>query len=508
MHRAATDVFLRVVSKLQCHGNAATLVLLVVVQALVVAQEQADSDLAPLGSPAFHPSPERPVGWRGDGSGRFPGATPPTQWNRRLVDITSELLVQAAKPNGKPGADSHVLGYFTVKDWLVAGPFPAPDPDKDIDNDFLGGETEVQPDVGAKAGSTQWKAHRAFEGSQSYRNCNEYTSTHLYVDFVHALGTLVPPEKPAKFAQYANLDRQAAYAHTYVYAPREADLNVDLVHGLPALKLWVNGAVQPVEKDKKGRSGKARIHLKEGWNRLLVKAICDQAQLPWSSKFADPANVLGRTQWRFALYMRPDGTGPVTYATKNVAWMLKLTGRNASQPIVVGDRLFVGSDHADLLCLDKASGRILWLRTQTYWDAMGAEERAAVKEVASPLLAALERDNAGLVALLNEGISPQGLDSARQAAIDQRLGQRAKSLKELHDALSSGRRGKLYLNEVSAGNATPTSDGRLVYWVVQGEGGYLTSAFDLQGNPNAVNFSLPSFPPCSSTRPRRPCIRG
>jgi hypothetical protein len=27
-------------------------------------------------------------------------------------------------------------------------------------------------------------------------------------------------------------------------------------------------------------------------------------------------------------------------------------------------------------------------------------------------------------------------------------------------------------------------------------------------HPNAVNFSLPSFPPCSSTRPRRPCIRG
>jgi ATP-binding cassette subfamily B protein/subfamily B ATP-binding cassette protein MsbA len=33
----------------------------------------------------------------------------------------------------------------------------------------------------------------------------------------------------------------------------------------------------------------------------------------------------------------------------------------------------------------------------------------------------------------------------------------------------------------------------------------------LFGSPlgtNAVNFSLPSFPPCSSTRPRRPCIRG
>ena len=34
-----------------------------------------------LGSREFYPSPERPVGWRGDGSGAFPGATPVTQWS-------------------------------------------------------------------------------------------------------------------------------------------------------------------------------------------------------------------------------------------------------------------------------------------------------------------------------------------------------------------------------------------------------------------------------------------
>lgn len=34
-----------------------------------------------LGSPTVHPAPERPFGWRGDGSGRFPGATPPTEWS-------------------------------------------------------------------------------------------------------------------------------------------------------------------------------------------------------------------------------------------------------------------------------------------------------------------------------------------------------------------------------------------------------------------------------------------
>src|SRR4029077_1165620 len=39
------------------------------------------SDSAPLGSPDFRPSPEHPFGFRGDGSGCFPGATPTTEWS-------------------------------------------------------------------------------------------------------------------------------------------------------------------------------------------------------------------------------------------------------------------------------------------------------------------------------------------------------------------------------------------------------------------------------------------
>jgi outer membrane protein assembly factor BamB len=35
----------------------------------------------PLGSPDFRPTREQPFGWRGDGSGRFPGATPATEWS-------------------------------------------------------------------------------------------------------------------------------------------------------------------------------------------------------------------------------------------------------------------------------------------------------------------------------------------------------------------------------------------------------------------------------------------
>ena len=38
-------------------------------------------DRLPLGDPDFYPSRQRPYGWRGDGSGCFPAATPPLKWN-------------------------------------------------------------------------------------------------------------------------------------------------------------------------------------------------------------------------------------------------------------------------------------------------------------------------------------------------------------------------------------------------------------------------------------------
>ena len=100
------------------------------------------SGVPQLGSPDFQPTPEHPVGWRGDGSGRFPGATPPVTWSRRIAGIGSQIVIQAARPKGAPGDGSHGMAYFTIKDWLVAGPFPA-DPAADLDKDFIGGEATV-----------------------------------------------------------------------------------------------------------------------------------------------------------------------------------------------------------------------------------------------------------------------------------------------------------------------------------------------------------------------------
>ncbi|MGD0089850.1 MAG: hypothetical protein ABSE73_08005 [Planctomycetota bacterium] len=49
-----------------------------------VGAEAAPEGQAPaaLGAPDFQPTPERPIGWRGDGTGHYPGATPPTTWAR------------------------------------------------------------------------------------------------------------------------------------------------------------------------------------------------------------------------------------------------------------------------------------------------------------------------------------------------------------------------------------------------------------------------------------------
>jgi outer membrane protein assembly factor BamB len=38
---------------------------------------------APLGTAGLRPSPQRPFGWRGDGTGRYPGATPPLDWSAK-----------------------------------------------------------------------------------------------------------------------------------------------------------------------------------------------------------------------------------------------------------------------------------------------------------------------------------------------------------------------------------------------------------------------------------------
>ena len=51
---------------------------------------------------------------------------------------------------------------------------------------------------------------------------------------------------------------------------------------------------------------------------------------------------------------------PVAYQEKNIVWMTELPERTNAVPIIVGDRIFTVAEPDELLCLDKATGKILW----------------------------------------------------------------------------------------------------------------------------------------------------
>ena len=435
----------------------------------------AEQSGVPLGSPAYRPSPDRPVGWRGDWTGRFPGATPPTEWSRRIKGATTDIRYQADKPAGEPSARSRPLEYFTIKDWLVAGPFAVEDPARDIEKDFLGGEDKVAPAAGAKAGSATWQALHVGIGTQARHEHNEGTCGDANVDFVYVYGKL-PPSGAVKQLD-TPLDNQVAYAHTYIHHPDGGEFLLRVNGAAAAIKVLLNGrpvAVQP------GRT--AKVLLEKGWNRLMLKAASGKAavpegQNPWVSR------------WRVAAYLEP--VLPVAYETTNVAWMTPMTGRSMSQPIVVGDRIYVGSGMTDLLCIDKRTGTIVWLRTNTPYDAMTDEQRAAapeIREKVAPLAARLETLSDEAVKAINVAVSAQGLPSDGQAALDKVLQARADAEKAVHDAFAAIDRKKypqMCRNEVSSSNATPCSDGRFLYWAcgggMKGPGSHVVACFDLDG---------------------------
>jgi len=82
------------------------LVLAVLLGALSLQAKSADAP-APLGSADFRPSPDQPFGWRGDGSGRYPGATPVLEWS-----LTKNIRWSAAV--GKSYASPIVVGGLIV----------------------------------------------------------------------------------------------------------------------------------------------------------------------------------------------------------------------------------------------------------------------------------------------------------------------------------------------------------------------------------------------------------
>jgi len=187
---------------------------------------------------------------------------------------------------------------------------------------------------------------------------------------------------------------------------------------------------------------------------------------------------------------KKDGKG---YATKGILWMTPLPDTGVSSPIVVGERIFLTTEVADLVCFDKQTGRILWIRSNPEFEGLSEEERKAnpAFDKLAPLAQELAKVNAELVKALNaqQAAAPKAATysvlpaAAKKRDIEKKIQEQQNAIdKKLFDR---------YWGQAVFGfsGQTPTSDGKHVcvffttgvsacydldgkrQWIARGKGG-------------------------------------
>jgi outer membrane protein assembly factor BamB len=177
------------------------------------------------------------------------------------------------------------------------------------------------------------------------------------------------------------------------------------------------------------------------------------------------------------------------YAAKGIVWMTPLPNTSVSSPIIVGDRIFLTSEVSDLVCLDKQTGRILWIRSNPESEAVPAGQRQANPAYAAkldPLLPQLAKANADAVKTLNAmrsaaiagpgGPTPPAL--LRKRELD-------KEIKKLQHTVDKARFDRYWAQEVFGfSGPTPSSDGQRVYaFFTTG----VAACYDKDGNRQWIN---------------------
>ena len=300
-------------------------------------------DKAQLGSPDFSPSASNPIGWRGDGSGQYPGATPPISWGQQFKQLAGlRCAAEIPKDNSKSGGEPAVLGFFT--EWLAAGPIKITDPSAAI-TEPAPGESNLAPRAGDKLGDIAWQAIKTEDS---------------FMEVTRVIGVM---DKT-----------QAAYAQACLYADKSMKIWLQVNHA-QGLKLWLNGNIEYAKKDTPVNNGNGdmgptlELNLKSGWNRFLFKLT---PRLGEQSDFPKGCFVRCRF-W--------PSEGPREYIPKNISWITRMPGLTQSNPIVAGNNIFTMAHPYNLVCADKRTGKILWIKQNSPYDAATAEERKAKPDV-------------------------------------------------------------------------------------------------------------------------------
>ncbi len=190
---------------------------------------------------------------------------------------------------------------------------------------------------------------------------------------------------------------------------------------------------------------------------------------------------------------RTDGTGeypdanPVTAwsaageEAENIIWQTPMPDASNSLPIIVGEKLFVCSDPATLLCVDRNSGEILWQAANTPAEIADPEEVADLEkktEEYNRLRGELNR--VSREARKHKKKVQDNPDNAEMMAQFKELRKQQKDLQEQIKPYEN----TWYVRPPAHGyngysSPTPISDGEHV-WAVYGNG--IAACYDMDGN--------------------------
>lgn len=416
------------------------------------------NDKAPLGSTEFYPSPERPLGWRGDNSGRFPGANPPSEWYRRPKGAYNLIRVLPGKPKGN-GPEGEILNMGSVRGFLVAGPFEAKDHASALDDVSVPNETALTPAENDKLEGKPWAPMTISLSNQSQ------SWARLTLDLAMAYNL---KEHQEWQNHPGTMPAQVAYASTNLFSPEACKVRIR-VSGTK-LKAWVNGNALKIPGQYEASPV---VDLAAGWNRVLLKLA--------SSK----------SNWNGSVIVLPDAS--TAYETKNIVWMAAMPGASWSSPIVVGEKIFIGADVGTLICLNKADGRVLWMRSTTYHHATTEEERKKFPDLA-PKVQQLEAVTNELVTDLNAALSVDGSKADNNKALADKIKKKIDLERDIRGAMGKADKQYNYWeNDRSTTTPTPVCDGKNVYIAFMGGnkgiGAHIIACYDLDGKNLWTQFT-------------------
>lgn len=154
------------------------------------------------------------------------------------------------------------------------------------------------------------------------------------------------------------------------------------------------------------------------------------------------------------------------YETKNILWSTPLPGIGVSMPIIVGNRIYLTTEPTDLVCLDKQTGRVLWIRSNLESEGLTDEERKAdpaYAEKIAPLLPQLAKANADLVEALNAQQASTAGSAFKQISGADRKREIEKQIHEAQLGIDKKKFERYWAQAVFGfAGQTPVSDGKRV----------------------------------------------